>query len=337
MVVTLNGIAAEEDAQEYAVYWHGNQKDKVGNVYEEHLRAVGDIAVSLQVKKFVTYCESESNLRTAGWLHDVVEDTSVKHEDLKERGYNTQVLKIVEAITKRPNEQQTLYLARLIVAGRGAMLLKLADLYHNTMIWRLRLLDGNTQVRLLTKYTKAIGALEALLEVSDGVRRYWFLRQYLASLKAQGYKEYSTTYSSGSGYDSYGASSWSAETGWTSQQKKWDTRQQEMVTPLNFIGGPSWDGWYRTPDASNADGYRLTRTEADKDGWVIPPDHLIYKKIPGPNAAKSGQLALPATPSECKNPGAHASSCRCGAGSPKASYTPSVDYQFQKSATENKK
>lgn len=358
----ISGVVAAEDAEIYAKWAHGlkDQKDKIGNPYDEHLRAVGDIAVALQKEKKVPWwCENEHDLRAAAWLHDTIEDTRVTMKDLTDRGYNSVVLKIVEAITKRPSEQQHLYLARIITAGRGAMLVKLADLYHNTDISRLSLLDGGTQVRLLEKYTKAIGALEALLEIDGPTRRAWALRQLLAQLKKKGYtaSSYSSTNYSYNSTNTVGY--------------KWDPMQGKSVPPTEFIGGPSWDGFY--PDARKP-GYGLTRAEKDDKGkYIVPPQEFVHKKVTAawnkepdtdeewarwdgwwkdeknvwhkaekvngiwtkiPDRIKDRLAATVTTTSKevvpvttrCVFPGTHKKSCNCATP---GVYTPSLDYAVQ--------
>lgn len=212
----LYGESLVEHARQWAVYQHDDQVDKTGAPYEIHLEAVAEGAAYLVSSGVIAYSGSLSELRAAGYLHDVVEDVRViagskkaydpvTYDHLMDEGFPAGVLLLVKAMTKKPAQAQLDYLVQLIEAGKGAMILKLADLYHNTDPRRVSMIDangryvisGDTQVRLLTKYTKSIRVLEALLDVPAADRRGWYVEQHLAALKRAGYKNlgYSTNYS----------------------------------------------------------------------------------------------------------------------------------------------
>lgn len=69
-------------------------------------------------------------------LHDVVEDTTITLDDLVIRGYSSQVVEAVEALTRRSDETYTAFIER-ISHNRLAIRVKLADLEHNMDIRRL--------------------------------------------------------------------------------------------------------------------------------------------------------------------------------------------------------
>ena len=226
-VPILSGKRLSEDAKEFAIWAHGKQLDKVGAPYEEHLSGVAANAAYLQTAKIVPWVAAIDQILAVAWLHDILEDTKVKEDELLARGYPVVVVNAVKALTKRKNEPQHEYLARIIWGGRIPMLVKLADLYNNTEVSRLNAYDQHgfiisryTVVRLLEKYSRAIGALEALLEPTE--RRAWVVRRHLAALKAAGYTSYATSTSYGGGYGggytNYGGTGSAAASYWDKQE-----------------------------------------------------------------------------------------------------------------------
>lgn len=129
---------------------HAGQKDKIGRPYTEHLFAV---------RKGVQVLGGSKHAEAAALLHDVVEDTSWTIQRLRNAGAPEPVLVAVEAVTKRPSEEQGKYLARIIAAGVDAMHVKLADLLHNTRHDRLAQVPAHTRDRLLKKYRPSIARL----------------------------------------------------------------------------------------------------------------------------------------------------------------------------------
>ena len=70
-------------------------------------------------------------------LHDVVEDSDVTLNDLREACMSERVINAVRALTKLPGQSYDEY-REAVFANRDAMLVKLADLRHNTDIRRLK-------------------------------------------------------------------------------------------------------------------------------------------------------------------------------------------------------
>lgn len=97
-------------------------------------------------------------LRTAAVLHDVVEDSSLTLEDLKNEGFGEEVVRLVDALSKRPGEKYEHYIQRL-ARTPAAIPIKLADLRHN--MDALRLVDFTEQDGLrFQRYHKAYRQLE---------------------------------------------------------------------------------------------------------------------------------------------------------------------------------
>lgn len=103
---------------------HLGQKGKGGNDYIEHLKAVASM-MDTDIEKAVAY------------LHDVVEDTKISFDDLKEYGFPNQIIEAVKALTKQKNESYDVYIDR-VIKNPIAKKVKLADMKHNSDITRIK-------------------------------------------------------------------------------------------------------------------------------------------------------------------------------------------------------
>ena len=104
--------------------------------YIEHPKAVAEKLAS----------ESDA-VRAAAWLHDVLEDTPVTTDGLRDAGISSEVIEAVELLTKREGVGYTHYLAR-VRGNEIARKVKIADMLHN-------LSDGPTE-RQIVKYAKGL-------------------------------------------------------------------------------------------------------------------------------------------------------------------------------------
>jgi (p)ppGpp synthase/HD superfamily hydrolase len=120
---------------------HCSQFDKGGMPYILH---------PLKVMHYLKTDDLE--LMAIAVLHDVVEDTPTTFKYLADMGISQRVLDGVRLLTKHPGETNEEYLDG-IKTSKDAMLVKLADLRHNTDIRRLK---GVTQkdAERLDKYVK---------------------------------------------------------------------------------------------------------------------------------------------------------------------------------------
>lgn len=129
-------------ATDLARLMHSGQVDKLGKPYFGHVKAVRDMLTG-----------EDEEVRIIAVLHDVVEDTSMTLDELREHGASERVIAGIDAVTKRPDESYD----DLIERARNnadARKVKLADNLHNTM--RLPLItDLVTRRRLATKYRRA--------------------------------------------------------------------------------------------------------------------------------------------------------------------------------------
>jgi (p)ppGpp synthase/HD superfamily hydrolase len=139
-----------ETADRLAAAVHREQIDKSGQPYVLHVRGAADIARGNG---------ADAHQQMAALLHDSVEDTSCTLAQLVDLGVPPQVVEMVDALTHRPDESQDTYLTRLTQTP-PAVLVKRADIEHNSRPSRQSRLDPSTQARLREKYARAIRVLD---------------------------------------------------------------------------------------------------------------------------------------------------------------------------------
>ena len=123
---------------------HKDQKDKTGLPYIFH---------PFHLAEQMT---DEKTTITA-LLHDVVEDTDITLDDLKNEGFGDEIIKALDLLTHRPEVPYYDYI-RKIKDNKIAAAVKLADLKHNSDLTRLDYVDAKALQRL-EKYRKAIELL----------------------------------------------------------------------------------------------------------------------------------------------------------------------------------
>ncbi|MGW0855599.1 HD domain-containing protein [Streptomyces sp. NPDC002690] len=123
---------------------HATQTDKAGRPYAGHLAAVAE---------GVRAAGGSTEQIAAAWLHDSVEDGVLSREWLDGAALDPHVKELVLALTRGKGEEPAAYTAR-ILATPGALLIKRADLAHNTDPARLAVLDPATRDRLTEKYAQ---------------------------------------------------------------------------------------------------------------------------------------------------------------------------------------
>lgn len=133
-----------EKAYEIAKRAHLGQIDKAGEDYIKHPEKVASF-VNSDEEKAVAY------------LHDVIEDTELTLEDLREYGFSEEVLKAVDVITKKKGQDYQTYL-NSVKENKLARVVKLADLRHNSDLTRLINITEK-DIERKEKYQKAIDFL----------------------------------------------------------------------------------------------------------------------------------------------------------------------------------
>ena len=132
-------------AEAIATQAHAGQVDKGGVDYIEHPRGV---AAQFDPATQPHEC-------AVAWMHDVLEDTDVTADDLRQAGIPFEVIDAVRTLTKNSDEPNLdAYYAR-ITANPLALAVKAADIANNTDPERVAQLDPATRNRLATKYRAA--------------------------------------------------------------------------------------------------------------------------------------------------------------------------------------
>ncbi len=102
---------------------------------------------------------STSEARIVGVLHDVVEDTKVSIESLRDEGFSEVILEAILAVTKRLGESYQAFVIRAAENPLGRQV-KLADLADNCDLNRITNPTPEDFTRI-EKYRKAIEAIQA--------------------------------------------------------------------------------------------------------------------------------------------------------------------------------
>ena len=123
---------------------HVEQFDKGGKPYILH---------PLEVMRMVKSKESE--VLQAAVLHDVLEDTDISLEILRDAGFSERVIAALDCLTHRDGEVYADYILR-ICDNRDAMLVKMADLKHNSDITRLKGVSEKDLLRMKKYHTAYI-------------------------------------------------------------------------------------------------------------------------------------------------------------------------------------
>lgn len=129
-----------EKALELAIIYHRGQVDKGGNSYILHpLSVMGKV------------CKIEEKIVAV--LHDVVEDTQLTINDLRDEGFPEFIVDAINAITKRRKESYDTYLFR-VKCNPISLVVKLADLSENLDLSRIPNPTEKDYLRL-DKYRRA--------------------------------------------------------------------------------------------------------------------------------------------------------------------------------------
>lgn len=127
-----------------AIGAHGEQVDRIGVPYREHLRAVAE-----GLEPFGPMAVM------AGWLHDILEDTAWTAEGLREVGVSARVVEVVGLVSRLEGESYEDMITR-IVRDPVATLVKVADNAHNSRPERVaRITDESERHRLEERYRSA--------------------------------------------------------------------------------------------------------------------------------------------------------------------------------------
>lgn len=129
-----------DKALEIAIKAHSGQKDKVGDPYILH-------PLRIMMKM-----DSEEE-RIVAALHDVVEDSDITLDDLREAGFSQSILEAVDCLTRRDKEDYEDYVKRASTSPL-AKKIKIADLEDNMNFRWLHHLAEKDKDRM-ARYQKA--------------------------------------------------------------------------------------------------------------------------------------------------------------------------------------
>lgn len=129
---------------------HDGQFDKGGQPYVLHV---------LKVMHYVRTEDEELQCIALG--HDLVEDTDTTYQELRDLGFSERVIRGIRNLTKVPGETFDEYRVR-VKSARDSILVKMADLRHNSDIRRLK---GVTEkdIKRMVKYHNFYLELQAEL------------------------------------------------------------------------------------------------------------------------------------------------------------------------------
>jgi len=148
-----------ETAKVLAEVAHNRQKDKLKRPYREHVLAVGD-----------ALADFDDDIRIAGYLHDIAEDTPITRQALLDMGVSERAVEIIERVTNRLHSNPDDYQSgiREIAEDHDAALVKIADNAHNSLPERVRALAEKWPDKPpVTKYRDARPVLYAAVEVEE--------------------------------------------------------------------------------------------------------------------------------------------------------------------------
>ena len=172
-------------AYEMAKTAHSGQKRKDGSPYVSHCVAAADIAVDMGL---------DEDSIVAALLHDIIEDTSLTHDDIARQFGNT-VADIVEGVTKltrvqytsKEDEQMENLRKMLLAMAKDirVILIKIADRLHN-----MRTMAYQTPDKQRSKSLETMEIYAPIAHRLGMQRAKWELEDLsLQYLDPQGYKE----------------------------------------------------------------------------------------------------------------------------------------------------
>jgi (p)ppGpp synthase/HD superfamily hydrolase len=101
--------------------------------------------------------------RICAVLHDVIEDSAINFDDLRNEGFSEGIIEILDCLTKRDNENYDKFIDR-ILKNETASRVKLADLSDNMNLSRIENPTEKDKERV-KKYAKAAARISQALRL----------------------------------------------------------------------------------------------------------------------------------------------------------------------------
>ena len=128
---------------------HEGQYDKQGVTYYKH---------PVKVMERLKNKTINEDVLIAALLHDVFEDTNTSSQDLKNYGFSSYAIFLVETLTRNINETYKEFIERIISTNNDAIMIKIADMDENLNSSRGDL-PSSLKKRYVKNYEKLVNAL----------------------------------------------------------------------------------------------------------------------------------------------------------------------------------
>jgi (p)ppGpp synthase/HD superfamily hydrolase len=141
-------------ARSLALEAHAGQLDKAGAPYIIHAETVSRL-----VREIINGWNQDSHdfqikAQIVGFLHDIIEDTSITVEDLKQLSFPIDCIQAIETITKNDTIPYQDYIQN-VKRNKLAAVVKMADMTHNSDLSRLPIVTEK-DLKRVRKYQDAI-------------------------------------------------------------------------------------------------------------------------------------------------------------------------------------
>ncbi len=105
--------------------------------------------------------------RICAVLHDVVEDSDITLDDIREEGFSEEVVEVLDCLTKRAGESYNNFIGR-ILGNETACRVKLADLCDNMDITRIKN-PTDMDTERIEKYQEAADRILDALPIAENI------------------------------------------------------------------------------------------------------------------------------------------------------------------------
>ena len=144
-------------AKQCAIKQHKGQYRKNNKTpYWHHLR---DVVNNLEIMGI-----TDESILCAGWLHDVIEDTSFDFDDVS-KSFDVKIAQIVSDVTKETrlpkNQQEKNYLKQLVESSWQAKVVKLGDILANISDLKNSELTKKQKIVQVKYKIKYLGAIKS--------------------------------------------------------------------------------------------------------------------------------------------------------------------------------